>query len=265
MYDAPFLALKYFRYYLSASNGKGHGTHSPFIYHFITRVLNDKAHYTAYKITEDLRSRLLKDSRILFIEDYGAGSAVSKKHERSIKSIARNAAKSKKFGQLLFRMVKYYQPGTILELGTSLGITTSYLSLANPSSKIVTVEGAKEIAAMAALNFRQLAIDNIELVQGNFDNILPEILTRISLVDFAFIDGNHRKVPTENYFQMLLPHLHNESLLVFDDIHWSKEMEQAWETIKMHPEVRCTIDLFFIGIVVFRKEFREKQHFTIRF
>lgn len=265
MYYAPFLALKYLRYYLLASNGKGHGTHSPFIYNFITRVLNDKSQYTEYKKAEGLRRRLLNDSRMFIIEDFGAGSAVLKRHERSIKSIARNAAKSKKFGQLLFRMVKYYQPTTILELGTSLGITTSYLSLANPVSKIVTMEGAKEIAEIAKLNFRQLAINNVELIEGNFDNTLPHVLDSTSPVDFAFIDGNHRRIPTENYFQMLLPHLHNDSILVFDDIHWSKGMERAWETIKAHPEVSCTIDLFFIGIVVFRKEFREKQHFAIRF
>ena len=265
MYHAPYLALKYLRYYLASSNGRGHGTHSPFIFDFITKVLNDNSPYKEYKQAEGLRKRLLSDSRMFIVEDFGAGSGVLKEHERSIKSIARNAAKSKKYGQLLFRIVKYYQPATILELGTSLGITTTYLSLANPASKIVTMEGAKEIAAIAKLNFRQLAISNIELVEGNFDNTLPDVLKGTNTVDFAFIDGNHRQIPTENYFQMLLPHLHNDSILVFDDIHWSKGMEQAWETIKNSPDVRCTIDLFFIGIVVFRKEFREKQHFTIRF
>lgn len=265
MYHAPYLAFKYLRYYLTSSNGKGHGTHSPFIFDFITKVLNDKSNYTEYKKAEELRRQLLNDSRVFIIEDFGAGSAVLKQHERSIKSIARNAAKSRKYGQLLFRIVKYYQPATILELGTSLGITTTYLSLASPASKIVTMEGAKELAEIAKRNFRQLEISNIELVKGNFDDTLPDVLNRTSTIDFAFIDGNHRQIPTENYFHLLLPHLHNDSILVFDDIHWSKEMEQAWETIKRSPDVRCTIDLFFIGIVVFRKEFREKQHFTIRF
>ena len=265
MYHAPYLAFKYLRYYLTSSNGKGHGTHSPFIFDFITKVLNNKSYYTEYKKAEELRRQLLNDSRMFIIEDFGAGSAVLNRNKRSIKSIARNAAKSKKFGQLLFRLVKYYQPSTILELGTSLGITTSYLSLANPASKIITMEGAREIAEIAKRNFRQLNLSNIELVKGNFDDTLPDVLNRTSTIDFAFIDGNHRQIPTENYFHLLLPHLHNDSILVFDDIHWSKEMEQAWETIKRSPDVRCTIDLFFIGIVVFRKEFREKQHFTIRF
>ncbi|HNR16193.1 MAG TPA: SAM-dependent methyltransferase, partial [Chitinophagaceae bacterium] len=88
---------------------------------------------------------------------------------------------------------------------------------------------------------------------------------KIPFIDFAFIDGNHRQEPTERYFNQLLPKMHHESILVFDDIHWSSEMEQVWKTIKDHPSVRCTVDLFFIGVVFFRDEFREKQHFSIRF
>jgi hypothetical protein len=131
MYSKPKLALKYFQYYLTASNGKGHGTHSPFVFHFITQLLNDKRLYPEYEKVEALRNRLKQDPTILYIEDFGAGSTVSRNNQRSIASIAKYAAKSKKLGQLLFRMVKHYQPTTILELGTSLGITSSYLALAN--------------------------------------------------------------------------------------------------------------------------------------
>jgi predicted O-methyltransferase YrrM len=265
MYNASQLAIKFIRYYLRSSNGKGHGTHSPFIFNFITKVLNDKKPYADYTKAESLRKRLLSDPGFVSVEDFGAGSVVSKAKHRSIKSIARNAAKSKKFGQLLFRMANYFQPSTILEMGTSLGITTSYLSLACPDSSLITMEGAKEIASLAKQNFRQLELKNIQLIEGNFNHTLPGLLNSTRAIDFAFIDGNHRRVPTEHYFNLLLSHLHNDSILVFDDIHWSKEMEQAWETIKAHKAVRCTIDLFFIGIVVFRNEFREKQHFTIRF
>jgi predicted O-methyltransferase YrrM len=208
---------------------------------------------------------LLSDSRMFIVEDFGAGSKFLKKHERSIKSIARNAAKSKKYGQLLFRMVRYYQPATILELGTSLGITTSYLSLAKRDAKLVTMEGAAAIADVAKLNFNKLGLSNIDIVEGNFDYKLESVLTEFETLDFIFVDGNHRKEPTEGYFQQLLPKLNNDSIIVFDDIHWSREMEEAWETIKNNPAVRCTVDLFFIGIVFIRKEFKEKQHFQIRF
>ncbi len=265
MYSKTQLLFKYLQYYFRASNGKGHGTHSPFVFEFITKVVNDKTVYPEYEKVEALRKQLLQDSRLFVVEDFGAGGEFLKKYEQSINSIARNAAKSKKYGQLLFRMVKNYQPATILELGTSLGITTSYLSLAKPEARLITMEGAKEIADVAKQNFSALGLSNIELIEGNFDNTLSSVISQQSAIDFAFIDGNHRREPTERYFKQLLSKTNNDSILVFDDIHWSSEMEVAWEAIKNNAAVTCSIDLFFIGIVTFRKEFKEKQHFTIRF
>ena len=265
MYSKFRLAAKYINHYLTSSNGKGHGIHSPFIFHFITNVLNDKKDYSEYDRVEALRTKLSNDETVLTIEDFGAGSFSNKKNNQTVSAIAKNSAKPKKSGQLLFRMVKDYQPETILELGTSLGITTSYLSLAKPAAKLITMEGAGEVAAIAKKNFNATGISNIRIEQGNFDNTLPAVIRGLRTVDFAFIDGNHRREPTERYFQELLPKTNNDSILIFDDIHWSQEMEQAWETIKAHPQVRCTVDLFFTGIVFFREEFQEKQHFSIRF
>ncbi|MDZ4792855.1 MAG: class I SAM-dependent methyltransferase [Bacteroidota bacterium] len=265
MYSTFQIARKYIHYYLTASNGKGHGTHSPFIFQFITRVLNDKKQYDEYARVEGLRKKLLNNKTVLTIQDLGAGSATAASNKRTIASLAYNAAKPKKFGQLLFRMVKMYKPKTIVELGTSLGITSAYLSLAGPETKLLTLEGADEVAGIAAKNFEALHLQNTTLVKGNFDATLPGVLGQLSSVDFVFIDGNHRQEPTERYFRDLLPKIKNESILVFDDIHWSPEMEQAWETIKADPAVRCTVDLFFIGIVFFKEELYEKQHFIIRF
>lgn len=265
MYSASTLAFKYLQYYFKASNGRGHGMHSPFVFDFITKVLCNKEHYPEYDKVEELRQQLLSDKTSLMIEDLGAGSSKTKSATRSIASLAKNAAKPKKFGQLLFRIVKYYQPKTMLELGTSLGISTSYLGLAKPDSKIVTIEGSSEVAAVAKNNFSKLSLHNIELTEGNFDNVLPEVLNNPGTIDLAFIDGNHRKEPTLRYFEQLRLKSGNDSILIFDDIHWSSEMEAAWKMIKEHPATSCTIDLFFIGIVLFRKEFQEKQHFQIRF
>jgi predicted O-methyltransferase YrrM len=239
--------------------------HSPFVFEFITKVMNDKTVYPEYEKVEGLRSQLLNDNTVLEIEDFGAGSVIDKKNKRTISSIAKNAAKPRKFGQLLFRMMKHYRPTTILELGTSLGITTSYLSLARPDARLITMEGSKEIADVAKRNFEAIELKNVELIEGNFDDTLSSVVRSLSSVDFAFIDGNHRKEPTERYFKELLAITNNDSILVFDDIHWSSEMEAAWETIKKDAAVTCSIDLFFIGIVFFRKEFKEKQHFVIRY
>jgi predicted O-methyltransferase YrrM len=265
MYSRLQIAIRFLTHYVTAVNGKGHGIHSPFVFDFITTVLNDRTHYPAYDTVEAMRKKLLGDHTILDVEDFGAGSALKKANRRTIAFIAKNSAKPKKQGQLLFRMVKKYAPVTIVELGTSLGITTAYLSLANPHAKVITLEGAPSIVEKARQNFATLRLENISITEGKFDETLKGVLKNLPSVDFCFMDGNHRKEPTLQYFSLLKDKVKNNSILIFDDIHWSPEMEQAWEMIKQDASVRCSIDLFFMGIVFFRDAFREKQHFRIRF
>ncbi|MDP9229158.1 MAG: class I SAM-dependent methyltransferase [Bacteroidota bacterium] len=264
--------FKYLRYWLTAANGKGHGIHSPFVFQFIQEVLNNNhKHFEDYDRIEKLRHNLLQNHTRVFVQDLGAGSTISKNNNRSIASIARHAAKPKKFGQLLFRVVKYYQPKIIFDLGTSLGITTSYLAAANPNATVITLEGVPSLASIAKQNFKSLDLKNIELVEGNFEDTLSSAIKTLGdveqpqFIDFVFIDGNHRCEPTIRYFNQLLEKVQNDSIFIFDDIHWSGEMEQAWKTIQSHSSVRCTIDLFFVGIAFFRQEFKTKQHFVIRF
>ena len=265
MFNHWQLARKYLRYYITASNGKGHGVHSPFVYDLVRNVLMDTRSFYAYKQVEGLREQLLQDKTLIEVEDFGAGSVTGSSRQRSVASIARHAAKSRKWGQLLFRIVHYYAPLNILELGTSLGISTSYMALGCRDARIVTGEGSAAIAEMARRNFKALKLDNIQLTTGNFDNTLGGMLNQLPTIDLAFLDGNHRLEPTLRYFDQLLPKIHSASVVIIDDIHWSPDMEQAWQVIRNHASVKCSIDLFFIGIIFFREEFHEKQHFTIRF
>jgi predicted O-methyltransferase YrrM len=250
---------------MSSSNGKGHGVHSPFVFDFITKVLNDKKAYSEYKTIENRRKELLSDQTSIDVQDLGAGSSVIPFKKRVVKDIASSSLKTPKFSQLLFRIANYYKPQTVIELGTSLGITSSYLAKANPDSKVYTFEGADSIAAIAQQTFDRSGVKNIELIKGNFDNTLPPFLQTLNRVDLAFVDGNHKKQPTLRYFEWLLKKAGKESILVFDDIHWSMEMEEAWKQIKAHPSVTLSIDLFFIGLVFLNGDFKEKQHFAVRF
>lgn len=265
MYSPAALGWRYLQYYCTASNGKGHGVHAPFVFELITKVLNDDRNFYAYAPVEELRNELLRDNRMITVADFGAGSRVRKENTRKLGDIAASSLKPKKFGQLLFRLVNYYAPQTILELGTSLGITTSYMALAKKDAKLITMEGAPEIAKLAKQHFARLDCNNIELCEGNFDDTLKEVLQKNPVIDFAFIDGNHRYEPTMRYFEQLLPVMQDHAVLIFDDIHWSREMEQAWTDIQQHPAVTLSVDLFFIGLIFFRKEQKVKQHFTIRF
>jgi predicted O-methyltransferase YrrM len=265
VYTSVQLAKKYLRYYVSASNGKGHGMHSPFVFDFILNVLNNKNRYDPPVEIEQLREKLVADQRLIEIEDLGAGSRVMSSNQKKVSRLAKDALKPKKYAQLLYRLVKHYQPNTILELGTSLGLTTTYLSKANPSAAITTIEGSPAVEALATANFKNLHCTNIKLITGNFDSILPDVISHLPSLDLAYVDGNHRYEPTLQYFHQLLSGIHSDSILVFDDIHWSAGMEKAWSAIKAHPTVQYTIDTFFLGFVFFKKEFKVKQHFTIRF
>ena len=265
MYSGFRLARKYLRYYITAGNGKGHGIHSPFVFDFIKYVLNDRTKYKEYLPVEKIRRDLLNDKSLIEVEDFGAGSAHVPFKMRKVNDIAHSSLKPKKFAQLLFRITKYYKRERILELGTSLGVTTSYLASANPDAVVHTMEGSKNIAAIARQNFLQNQLTNIKITEGNFDTTLSHIIQSSPDFDLVFIDGNHRKKPTLDYFEALLNSIDTNTIFIFDDIHWSKEMEEAWEEIKQHPSVTLTIDLFFIGLVFFKKEFKVPQHFTIRF
>jgi predicted O-methyltransferase YrrM len=265
MYNKFQLSKKYLHYLLTASNGKGHGIHSPFVFDFVKNVLNDKTVYLPYQDIEKKRKDLLSDLTVIEVEDFGAGSSVIKTNKRVIKDIAVSSLKPKKYAQLLYRMIKYYKPETILELGTSFGITSAYLASGNDNAVLHTCEGSASIASIAKQNFAELKLSNIELTGGDFAKTLSPLLSKLKTIDFAFIDGNHRKEPTLNYFRQLLLHSTNSTILVFDDIHWSGEMEAAWESIKQHESTTLSIDLFFIGIICINSGFKNPQHFTIRF
>ena len=255
MYSRFQLLRKYFQYYLNASNGKGHGVHSPFVFDFITHVLNDKSGHPGFKKIEKHRTRLLQDFSTIEVEDFGAGSAVIPTKTRVIKKIAASSPKSKKFARLLYRIARYYDCKTIVELGTSFGTTTAHLALSSPQAKVITLEGAANIAAIAEDFFKKENFENIQLVKDDFKKTIPEVLRKNNSVDLLFVDGNHQEQATVNYFNEFLIKNTNNSVFIFDDIHWSEGMERAWEQIKAHEAVTLSIDLFFIGIVFLKKNF----------
>ena len=265
MYNSRQLAQKYMRYWLHAENAKGHGVHSPFVFDFIKFVKNARVANDVVEPIEARRNELLKNNSIIAVEDFGAGSAVIKTNQRMVRKIADSSLKPKRFAQLLHRIALHYKPATIIELGTSFGITTSYLATGNPDANIITLEGSRAIADIAEETFQRINLRNIRLVRGSFEHTLQNTLKDISYVDLAFVDGHHQREPTLSYFEQLLAKAHPGSIFIFDDIHWSEGMEQAWQQIIGHESVTLSIDLFFIGIVFFRDDFKIKQHFSLRF
>ena len=254
--------LAYLRFW--RRSGNAHGLHSPFVFGLYTSVVQHTGQYRAYAAIEARRRQLLSSPYSISVTDFGAGSHSDAGPQRGVADIARTAAKPRKLAQLLFRLVNYLRPATILELGTSLGLTTAYLAAADSRSRVVSFEGCPNVAAVARETFATLQLANVEVVEGNIDNTLAPALAALGAsVDFVFFDGNHRYEPTLRYFEQCLAHRTDNSTFVFDDIHWSEEMERAWEAIKAHPEVRLTVDLFYFGLVFFRQK-QPKQHFWLR-
>jgi predicted O-methyltransferase YrrM len=181
-----------------------------------------------------------------------------------VKDIVRHSSVSKKYGEFLFRLVRHYKPASLLELGTSLGISTIYLGLAAPESRIITIEGCIDSANLARENFEKAGLKNITVITGTFEEKLETSLGEMPSPDLIYLDGNHRKEPTLAYFEHCLPHVHANTVFVLDDIHWSAGMEAAWNIIRNHPRVTACIDIYHMGIVFFR-EGLSRETFTLRY
>jgi predicted O-methyltransferase YrrM len=271
-YIFPFQALGTF--YWNSKNE--HGVHSPFVFSLVTKCFYDRSKYTEYQILKQYRKSLLNNKNTIEVTDFGAGSRVFKSSTREIAKIAKTAGITPKRAELLFRIVRYFQPEQILEIGTSLGLATSALALGidtKPTSnaKIITLEGCPNTIATAKNQLQDLSsraesrdlIKNIDFVNTEFSSYLKNCQLPTTNYQLIYFDGNHSKKATLDYFNWLLPTITNDSVWIFDDIHWSPDMEEAWEIIKDHPQVTVTIDTFQWGFVFFRKE-QEKEHFTIR-
>lgn len=252
--------FKYLNHLFTARHTGGFGVHSPYVFNYIQYILKEKHPFYIFENIEKLRSELKKNHQSISVRDFGTGSS----KPRKISDIAHRSLKQRKFGQLLFRTVQYFNAKHIVELGTSLGITTAYLSSASSDSQCTTFEGCPETANIAKTGFSQLNINNITTIVGNIDDTLQPAINEMPTIDFAFFDANHQSEPLLRYFELCLAKRNSKTIFVIDDIYWSRDMEYAWCTIKKHPEVMSTIDLFHLGVIFFNKDLY-KKHYKIRF
>lgn len=259
-----FLAFRFLKHLFTARSG--FGIHSPFVYSYYTEVIRGKEVAESFSDIEELRSSLLKQSSLLETTDFGSRSGMNtyKTRLRTISSVTRGSSIPPKYGKLLYRIARQADPGDVLEIGTAMGISTLYISSAAPTSRIISMEGCAMIAEKAIANFRKMGVKNIVMTVGNFDLILDETLEKLEKLDFVFIDGNHRREPTLDYFGKIISRIHKDSVVIIDDIHSSKGMEDAWKEICNHEKISITIDLFRLGIVLFKEDIA-KEDFILRF
>lgn len=255
--------LRYFNRYFWQAQTR-YRVHSPFVFRWLNEVLEDNRWYYAFSRLETLRREWSFDRTELDIEDLGAGSrAGAVGARRRVCDIARRSVSNADKCRFLFRNALFFNPSNKLELGTCLGMSALYQYFADTRVPLYTLEGSPALLDFAAKQFRRMAARGIEPVLGHFDQTLPQILQHIGRLDYAYIDGNHRGEATLRYFEQMLPYCHSNTVLIFDDIYWSDDMHRAWQSIKAHPRVRLSIDVFTAGLVLFRTEQQEVEHFTL--
>jgi len=257
-----FPILQFLKYKLNAVSR--HSLHSPFLYDFYTTVLKSKEENVLFDEIEKHRKELLWNEEFISINDFGAGSRVDASLKRKIKDIAKSALSTKKFSEVLFRIVKSSAVKQVIELGTSLGINTLYLSAADEKIKVTTFEGCEETAEVASGLFKNAQRANIEMIVGNINETLPHFLKTLDAIDLVYFDANHQYQSTMDYYRLFKDKINDKTIFIFDDIHWSKGMHKAWMEIVDLSEVTLSLDIYDAGIVFFDKRFT-KEHYILDF
>jgi predicted O-methyltransferase YrrM len=248
-----FTVVRYLKYLLFSRHRKGHGVHSPFVFNFVSDVLRNKTESCIVLKIEKIRKDLLADKSVIQVNDLGAGSEKMMTNLRKVSDIARYSAVPKKYGIMLSNVAKAYGNDFILEFGTSLGLSSMYMAASCPGANVVTMEGCDTLSEIAVGNFKKAGLENITILTGPFDSLLPEIKGKMGSPGLVFIDGNHRKEAVISYFNQIAEISDNNSIIIIDDINSSIGMDEAWREIKNHKNVTFTIDLYRMGIVFFRK------------
>ena len=252
---------RYLRYYWRAHTR--FDVHSPFVSAFIEETIEDRRRFYIFDTIRVLMERLEVNDDLVDVIDYGAGSQLGVRKQSPVNTLAGNSSISPAAGRLLFRIVRFLQPGNFLELGTCLGVSAIYQVKACPKGSMISIEGNPEIAELARKNVQALAPGRIEVKTGPFREVLPKVMATTRSVDFFHFDGDHRYQPTIEYFEQCLQISNPKSVFCISDIYWSAEMEKAWQYLKKHPKVRLSIDLFHFGLLFLRPEHKQKEDFTL--
>lgn len=257
------LILTFLNYQLTSFTE--HDLHSPFVFDFYMELIKNKHPFNDFETLSAARKDLLLNETVLTINDFGAGSKTFSHNKRKIKDITKNGIAPKKQAEFLYRLINKFKPKTIVELGTSIGLTSMYLSLPFKKSTVYTIDGCAETSAFSKHLFEKNAIKNIKQYHGHFNDEFPKIISKIDHLDFLYVDGNHSYEATKTYFELALTKKNESSIFVFDDINWSPDMQKIWKEICLNAEVKLSFDFFYFGIVFFRKEQLTKEHFTLKF
>jgi len=255
-----YLVREYIKYCLIAKNR--HGIHSPFVYDFNDNCLSTPIPEFEYQVFKGLKKSFLKNHNKIDVRDLGAGSKKLNK-QRTISQIAKVSGSNDKYGKLLYRIVAHYQPKEVLELGTSLGLGTYMMAAASEDIHITTVEGCENTFEIARRSFPSSQHIKVDFINSDFITFLKNLRNHPPF-DLIFIDGDHKSERLLKQLELLAPYMHDETIVLLDDIRWSKDMLKAWSLLVKDADYHLTIDLFKMGVVL-RRSHQQKEHFVIRY
>lgn len=245
--------------YFRKAKGR-HGVHSPFVFQLADTCLTTKVEKNFNNSRKKWYAELKADKTLFPINDLGAGSKhLTQKRSRS--QLLKNSSSKGIYGDVLYKLARFYQPATILELGTSLGIGTVHLKKGAPNAHIITVEGCENTLSQACKSFDYWDLHGITTIRSSFSEFLEQ--PSPFRYDLIFIDGHHDGTATLDYLEKLQQFSHNQTLFIFDDIRWSDDMWQAWQQIVQDDRFHVTIDLGRMGLAWRRPE-QTKEHFILR-
>jgi predicted O-methyltransferase YrrM len=258
--------LYFILFKVQSKSKKGHNVHSPFVYKLIENVFNNKNEVAIFDFIEEIRVILLKNNKLINLNGFGSGSKTfNNKGQISVSVVTKHTSVPKKYGQFLFNFVQHTKPQCVIELGSSVGISSMYLSSHNFLKRFITIEGEFDLCEITAKNLEYINAPNFEIVHGNFFEKLPFALSKCGgLKKLVFVDGDHSCEKTLAIFNQLIPNMAKNDVVIFDDIYLNKGMIKAWEMIKNDKRVMLTIDIYKFGIVFF-DDFMPKQNFKINF
>lgn len=251
----------YFNYFLKVTDQ--HSLQAPFIFEFYTNLIQGINKNKGIEEIETIRMAFLNDHANIRGIDFGAGSRVAVSgRDRTVSMIAKHGISSKKDCIFLSELVKRIQPKSCIELGTSLGVASAYLSKSIKNGHIYTFEGNDALVQKSTEVFHRLNCKNVKLIQGEIDKMLPGQLEQLEKIDFAIIDANHTYSALLHYFDLLKIKMSDSGVMVIDDIRWSVDMYRGWERIISDSSVIISIEFLNKGLLIFKKGVR-KQHYIL--
>ncbi len=249
---------KYLSYLFHAKHRKGFGIHSPFVFYLVTMVIEEKLPYYRFVQIENLRTLLTKTKKKIKENRNGV------EKERRISEFVYESSFSPSYDQLLFRLVNFFKPKNVVEIGDSVGITTLYLATSDTRRPTYTIGESKDLADFAHTTFGKVGLQNIIQLAGSVEEKLPVVLSKEKNVDFVYFGRQASVEAMQKSLSLLSSCFTGKTVLLMSDI-WKDDRKKLWESVKKQGGGRVSIDMFHYGILIYNEDLQCENYNLLYF